>query len=232
MFKRSLMAGAALAALTTSAFAGDIAQPAATLPSLVTKGFQPCQVATAATPLSCSGAYVGAGIAGQGSNADIIGGGINGSVFAGGTVPSFDVGYQYVQGNWLFGAEFDVGYAFNNSASVNALGGGFDGFRLAEVFKVGGNASALLGNQVPITIPPQLANAVLAPYVHISPTQWQFGGAWAAGTGSGAGVEFDFGPRIWGDLRYTYTDFHGAKAVGVTINNDQSLRVSINYKLN
>lgn len=192
----------------------------------------PCQVATATTPLSCSGAYVGVGLAGQGSNADIIGSGINGSVFAGGIVPSIDAGYQYVQGNWMFGAELDLGYSMNNNAVLNGVGNSYNGLRIGEVFKVGGNASALLGNQAPITIPPQLANAVIAPYVHITPVQWQVPGAWAAGTGSGAGAEVDFGPRIWGDLRYTYTDFHGAKAGGIQLQNDQSLRFSVNYKLN
>jgi opacity protein-like surface antigen len=235
MFKRSMIAGAALAALTVSAFAGDIASPAPTLPSLITKGFQPCQVATATTPLSCSGAYIGFGIAGQGSNADIIGSGINGSVFAGGITPSIDAGYQYVSGNWLFGAELDLGYSFNNSVQVNAVGGGFNGLRISEVFKVGGNAAALLGTQQPITIPPQLANAVLAPYGHLDTVQWQLGtgNAWASGLGSGAGVLFDFGPRIFGDLRYTYTNFNSAKTlIGTTIQNDQSLRFSVNYKLN
>lgn len=228
MFKRLIVA-VALVASAMPSFAAD------NLPfaNLIKGSSVPsCQVATTTTPLSCSGAYIGVGLSGQGSNADIVGSGINGSVFAGGIVPSFDAGYQYAAGNWLFGAELDLGYSINNSAKVNGLGGNFDGLRISEVFKVGGNLAGFLGTQAPITIPPQLANAVLAPYAHISPTQWQIAGTWAAGTGSGAGVEFDFGPRVWGDLRYTYTNFNGAKGLdGAVIKNDQGLRFGVNFKL-
>lgn len=197
----------------------------------------PCQVSvpasgtTPATPLSCSGPYVGLGLGGQGSNANIIGNGINGSVFAAGITPSVDIGYQYVQGNWLFGAEFNMAYAVGTKAVVNNVGNGFDGLRLTEVFKVGGNLSGLLGTQAAITIPPQLANSVLAPYVHVGTTQWQLAGSWANGITSGAGVEFDVSPMIWGDLRYTYTNFAAARSGGLVINDDNSLLMTINFKL-
>ena len=65
---------------------------------------------------------MGGGLSGAGSNADIIGSGINGSVFAGGITPTLDAGYQYVNGNWLFGAEFDLGYTVNTNAAVNGVG--------------------------------------------------------------------------------------------------------------
>lgn len=192
----------------------------------------PCTVGTTATPLSCSGFYVGAGLAGQGSNADIVGSGINGSVFAGGMVPSVAGGYQYVSGNWIFGAELDVGYSLGSNLTVNGLGTGTNGFRMTEFFKVGGNLAGLLGNVAPITIPPQLANSVLGVYGGVGSAQWWFGNAIASGTSSGAGVLFDISPRWFGDLRYTYTNFNGAKANGITVNNDQSLRIGLNYKLN
>lgn len=220
--------GAALAALVSSqGEAADITVKAAPVAFA-----NPCTVATASTPLSCSGFYVGAGLAGAGSNADIVGSGINGSVFAGGITPTLGGGYQYVQGNWVFGGELDVGYAVNTNANMNGLGNSFNGFRITEDFKVGGNLAAILGTQNPITVPASLANSVLAPYAHVGATQWQVPGAWAAGNVSGAGLLFDIGPRTFGDLRYSYTNFNGAKAGGVTINNDQSLMVMINYKLN
>lgn len=212
-------------ALGSAASAADIAMKAPVYSN-------PCVVSTASTPLSCSGFYVGGGLSGQGSNADIIGSGINGSVFAGGMVPSAAFGYQYVQGNWLFGAEFDLGYAVNSNLNVNALGTNMNGIRTTEFFKVGGNLAGLLGTQAPITIPPQLANSVLGIYAGVGPTQWQLPGAWASGTSSGAGVLFDIGPRWFGDLRYTYTNFNSAKVNGITLQNDQSLRVGLNYKLN
>lgn len=200
--------------------------------SAITSGATPCQVGTTSTPLSCSGFYVGGGIGGEGSNADIVGNGINGSVFAGGMTPTLDAGYQYMQGNWIFGAELDVGYTLGTNASVDGVGNNYNGFRVTEFFKVGGNLNGLLGNQAPISIPPQLANSVLGPYVGVGSAEWQLPGGWATGAVSGAGVLFDIGPRTFGDLRYTYTNFNGAKAGGVTLQNDQSLLVTINYKLN
>jgi opacity protein-like surface antigen len=220
-----MLAAAATLTLTAPACAADLAVKALPI------AYAPCTLPTASTPLSCSGFYVGGGVAGAGSNADIIGSGINGSVFAGGITPTVDAGYQYVQGNWVFGAEFDAGYSFKTGADVNGVGNGFNGFRIEEDFKVGGNISGLLGTQSPITIPASLANSVLAPYVHVGAAQWQLPGSWANGNISGAGLLFDISPRIFGDIRYTYTNFNGARAGGVTINNDQSIKVLINYKL-
>lgn len=225
--RNALMASVAAAALSVAA------AQAADLPVKANPfsfASSPCQVATASTPLSCSGFYVGAGLAGQGSNADIIGSGITGSVFAGGITPTIDAGYQYVQGNWIFGAELDVGYSVATAAVINGIGGGFNGFRITEDFKVGGNLSGLLGTQSPITIPASLANSVLGPYVHLGTTQWQLPGAWANGVSSGAGVLFDISPQIFGDIRYTYTNFSAARGGGLTINDDNSVMATINYK--
>lgn len=227
--RKFVIAAAALAA-SGHALAGDL--PAKAKPLAAFAAVAPCTVPTASTPLSCSGFYVGGGLAGQGSNANIIGGGINGSVFAGGMTPTADVGYLYAKGNWIFGAELDVGYSVGTKANANGMGNGFDGFRVSEVFKAGGNLGALLGTQQPITIPPQLANSVLGPYVHVGTTQWQLPGAWANGVSSGAGLLFDIGPRLFGDLRYTYTNFSAARAGGVVINDDNSLMATVSYKLN
>ena len=230
MFKHSILVASAIAAalLSPLARAADLPTKA---PAYV--GFAPCSVATAATPLSCSGFYIGGGLSGQGSNADIIGNGINGSVFAGGMVPSAAVGYKYVQGNWIFRAELDTGYAMASNVSVGAVGGNINGFRFTEFLKAGGNLAGLFGTQVPITVPPQLANSVLGLYVGVGQTQWQLRGAWANGMVSGAGVLFDIGPRWFGDIRYTYANFNSAKTGALTtIQNDQSLRVGLNYKLN
>jgi len=225
---KKLLIAAAAALLSTTALAADLPTKAPVYVPLS----DPCSVATATTPLSCSGWYVGAGLAGEGSNADIIGSGIVGSVFAAGMTPTVDAGYLYAKGNWLFGAEFDAGYSVGTNAVTNGVGNSFNGFRLTEDFKAGGNLSALLGNAAPITIPPQLAAAVIGPYVHVGTTQWQLPGAWANGVVSGAGVLFDIGPRLFGDLRYTYTNFSAARAGGLTINDDNSLMATISYKLN
>lgn len=226
MFKRSLIA---LALLPSLAFAADVNAQAIPVKAPAPA---PCQVATATTPLSCSGLYAGLGIAGEGSNADIVGNGINGSVFAGGMTPTFDVGYQYAKGNWFFGAEADLGYAIGSGATVNGGGSNTNGLRFTEILKVGGNLSALFGTVAPVTIPPQLAAAVISPYGGIGQTQWQLVGAWANGTVGAAGVVFDIGPQWFGDIRYTYTNFNAAQSQGIKINNDQSLMVTFNRKFN
>lgn len=224
---RTLIAIAAFA-LASPAGAADLAVKAL-LPTST-----PCTVATATTPLSCSGFYFGAGIAGEGSNANIIGSGIQGSVFAGGMTPTLDFGYQYAKGNWVFAAEFDVGYAIGSGVSAsNAIGSvsaNTNGIRLAEIIKLGGNLAGLLGTQTPITIPPQLAAAVIAPYVGTGAAQWQLVNAWANGTVGAAGILFDIGPQWFGDLRYTYTSFNGARSQGIVISDDQSLMVTFNRK--
>lgn len=222
---RILAAASCLAMLSSAALAADL--PVKAVPFVASS---PCQVATASTPLSCSGWYLGGGLAGQGSNADIIGSGIVGSVFAAGITPTFDAGYQYIQGNWLFGAELDIGYSVGTNATINGIGNGFNGFRIGEVFKAGGNLAALLGTQTPITVPASLSNSVLAPYVHVGTTQWQLPGAWANGISSGAGIEGDIGPHLFWDLRYTYTNFSAARAGGLLINDDNSVLGMINYK--
>lgn len=225
--RTNLLALVALAAaLPLSAYAADLPPAfAKAIPFLPTAA--PCTVETATTPLSCSGGYVGGGIAGQGSNANIIGSGVQGSLFAGGMTPTFDAGYQYAKGNWFFAGEFDVGYAMGTNGTAAPV----NGFHFTELFKIGGNLSALLGNQVaPITIPAQLANAIIAPYAGVGQAQWQLANAYANGTVGAAGVVFDIGPQWFGDLRYTYTDFSAAKSKGITINNDQSLMLTANYK--
>jgi hypothetical protein len=230
MKMKKLLLSCAAVLIATSAMAADLTAVKAINKSA--SFTDPCTIASASTPLSCSGWYVGAGLAGQGSNANIVGNGLTGSVFAGGMTPTLDAGYLYAKGNAIFGVEFDAGYSIGTNAVVNGLGNSFNGFRITEDFQAGGNLSALLGSQVPITIPPSLANSVIGPYVHVGTAQWQLPGAWANGIVSGAGVFFDIGPRLFGNFKYTYTNFSSARAGGLIINDDNSLMISINYKLN
>lgn len=203
-----------------------------TFPALKAVPAAPCTVATATTPLSCSGWYVGAGIGGAGGNADIIGNGINGSLFAAGITPVTTGGYQYVQGNWLFGAKGILGYDLGSNVTVNGQGSNANGMRALILFEVGGNASALLGNQTPITIPPLLANSILAPYATIGAQWHQLAGTFVNGMASGAGAKFDISPRSFLDLEYIYTNYNGAKSGGLTLNNENLLLLTYNYKLN
>lgn len=226
MRKSVLAIGAMLSLFALPAKAADLPYKA---PSIFSGSA--CQLASASTPLSCSGGYIGGGIGGQGSNADIIGSGIAGSVFAGGITPWLDAGYQYVTGKWILGVELDMGYGLGSTATINGTGTNFNGLRTEILFKAGGNLSSLLGNQVPITVPASLAQALLGLYAGEGVSWWQLVGSnFATGNVSAVGALFDFGPHLFGDLRYEFTNFNGYKFAGTTLNNDQSVKFLLNYK--
>lgn len=190
----------------------------------------PCVVGTTATPTSCSGWYVGAGIGGDGTNANIIGNGINGSVFGAGAMPFVTGGYQYVQGNWTFGVDLKGGYQTSTQTTVNGFGTNANGMRFIEMFRAGGNVAALLGNQQPITVPPLLQNSLLTLYAEVGSAQRQLVGSWANGVASGAGALFDVGPHSFLDLEYVNVQYNGAQTAGQTLNNENLILLSYKYK--
>lgn len=213
--------------LPGKAEAGDLNGPAA-----ITKAISssPCVVGTTATPTSCSGWYVGAGIGGDGTNANIIGNGINGSVFGAGAMPFATGGYQYVQGNWTFGVDLKGGYQTSTQTTINGVGTNANGARFIEMFRAGGNVAALLGNQTPITVPPLLQNSLLTLYAEVGSAQRQLVGSWANGVASGAGALFDVGPHSFLDLEYVNVQYNGAQTAGQTLNNENLILLSYKYK--
>lgn len=222
--KRMILAAAA-ALLSTAAFAADF--PVKTPVAVIGNG---------CTPTSCSGIYVGGGIAGNGTNANIIGNGINNSVFAGGVLPSFDAGYQYAAGNWFFAGEFDAA-AQLSSQVASMVGGSQNGALLMEIVKVGGNLNGLLGTQIPITIPAKLASALISPYVFVGAAQHSLGklpnsGAWATGTASGAGATFDINQNWFVDVRYTNIQYGASQNGSLGFDSQNLIGVSFNYKFN
>lgn len=112
MFKRSIILGAALAALALPAVAADMAVKA-----------QPNIVGTfgGCAPQSCSGWYAGFGILGDGNNADVVGNGVNGSVFSTGGALKVQGGYQLWNGNWFAAIEGSVGYEFTTNATAGII---------------------------------------------------------------------------------------------------------------
>lgn len=190
----------------------------------------PCVVGTTATPTSCSGWYVGGGVGGAGTNADIVGNGINGSVFAAGVMPFVDGGYQYVQGNWMFGLDVKGGYQMANSTTLNGAGSNGNGMFFTEMFRVGGNLAGLLGNQAPVTVPPLLANALLTTGGELGIKQRQLPGVWANGFASGAFAEFDISPKNFLTIEYNYINYNNAKFGGVTLNNESVLLTGFHQK--
>ncbi|MEL7086829.1 MAG: hypothetical protein AAGL98_00055 [Planctomycetota bacterium] len=225
MRKKILVAAFALVASAVHARAADIAAKAPSLPAAA-----PCVVGTTATPTSCSGWYVGAGIAGNGTNANVIGNGINGSVFAAGAMPFVTGGYQYVQGNWTFGVDLKGGYQVGSVAAVNNVNTNANGARFIETFRAGGNVAALLGSQTPITVPPALANSLLTLYAEVGTAQRQLVGGWANGLASGAGALFDVGPTSFLDLEYVNVQYNNASSAGISIPSENLLMLSYKRK--
>ena len=215
----ALLALLFLPAMIDAARASDIASPASSVTA-----------SPACTPLACTGWYVGGGIGGAGSNADIIGNGINGSVFAGGSIPFANAGYQYAQGNWLFGAEGGLGYQLSSSVTINGAGNNTNGMFAYQIFEAGGNVAALLGNSAPITIPPALANALINVYGFVGLAEHQFAGGWASGTASGAGAKFDIGPSSFIDLKYMNVQYGATKTGSLSLSAENLLLVSYEHK--
>jgi hypothetical protein len=186
-------------------------------------------IGSACTPTSCSGAYAGLQIGGNGSNADIIGNGIDGSVFAGGILPSVDFGYLYKNGAWLYGAEVGLGYNLVSNASVNGVGNSENGFFAYQVVKVGGDLGALFGTSSPITVPPELASSLISLYGQIGTAELKLPGTWASGLASGAGGFFDVGPHTFINIDYMSVVLN-SKIPGLNVGNLNIIKAGINYK--
>lgn len=223
-----ILAIAATLFLPTLSRASDLSGPAAITKALSNQ--TPCVVGTTATPTSCSGWYAGGGIGGNGTNANIVGNGINGSVFAAGAIPFVTGGYQYVQGNWMFGVDLKGGYQTSTGQTINGVGTNTNGARFIEMFRAGGNMNALLGNQTPITVPPLLANSLLTLYAEVGSAQHQFANSWANGVASGAGALFDISNNSFLDLEYVNIQYNGAQSAGLTVPSENLLLLSYKHK--
>ena len=209
------------------AFAGDITPPiVAKAPTY--NSYLPAS--TPCTPTSCSGFYVGAFMAGNGTNADIVGNGINGSVFAGGGIPGIDVGYQLANGTYFAAAEAAIGYQVSVATGVNSTtgsaGGNESGIFAQEIFKVGGSLGSLLGTQNPINVPSQLQAALISPYVLVGAVERP----WANGWATGAGATFDLAPQMFLDIRYEYINYGVAGVGALTFNSENLVTVGLNWK--
>jgi len=200
------------------ALAGDIAAPA----PVVTKAI----AASACTPVSCNGFYMGGTFGGSGTNLDIVGSGVNNSIFAGGGVAAFDLGYQWTTPAWFLGLEGAVGGQFNTNSSVNNVSGNASGLLAYQIGKAGGNISALFGSQAPITIPPQLAASQIGAYLLTGAVERQFATGWA----SGAGAEFDVGPHSFVDLKYMHVQYGPSSNGRAQLSNEDLVLVGLNYK--
>lgn len=182
------------------------------------------------TPTNCSGWYAGVNLTGAMTNANVIGNGINGSVAAGGQSIGVQGGYQFANGTWFFGPEFDANYIVNGNSNVT--GGAPSKYRVGEYMKVGTALSNLLNIGGAATvgpgIPAALANSVISPYIIAGAVQSGIGQGWA----TGAGVEFALAAHWFVDTRYTYVNYGGGANVSPTetAKSENLVTVGFNYK--
>lgn len=189
----------------------------------------PAYAVSPCLPTSCSGFYAGVNLTGTMTNANVIGNGINGSVAAGGQSIGVQAGYQFANGAWFFGPEFDANYVVNGNPNVT--GGAPSKYRVGEYLKVGTALSSLLNLPAPTTgspgIPAALANAVISPYVIFGAVQSGIGQGWA----TGAGVEFALAQNWFVDTRYIYVNYGSANVSATeTAKTENLVTVGFNYK--
>jgi len=191
------------------------------LPAVAAADKSPC------TPTSCTGLYIGAGIAGAGTNANIIGNGFSGSVFANGGIPEGDFGWIYADGKALFNVEFDAGYRIGASASVNGQTANFSGWTAQQEVDFGLSLAAFGPQQQPISL--TLPYPLISPYVALGAQESQ-----GVGTGwlTGAGAFFDVSPADFIKVGYQYTSYgNSTAAIGATPKTDQLVFFRWNHKL-
>lgn len=198
MFKRSLLALAAIAAFLSPAAAADLPVKAPTF-------FAPAVCSL----MNCSGWYVGGAVSGNGTNADVLGSGLSQSIFAAGAIVDGHAGYQVWNGNLLFGVEAGVGNQFSNGP-VSAFGSktliGYEGIKLggslAGLFSVAPTTTTTVPGQAPGALPvfSSIANNFMSAYVWLGMIQR---GGYNQGT-TGVGTEYVLAQNWNLDARYTY----------------------------
>jgi opacity protein-like surface antigen len=176
-------------------------------------------------PPICSGFFVGAEIAGSGSNADIIGNGLDGSVFANGGITSFDGGYMFSNGTVYFAAKADVGYEFQSPLQLNNQTGSTAGLLATQCVQLGGSLQGIFGSTPAVNI--TLPLPVISPYGTMCGVEH---GSLGEGWGSGAGVVFDINQNWFANVEYLYLDYGSATNGIATIHTENLVRFGINYR--
>ena len=218
---RSIVVAACLA-LTASmgaAIAADVGSPVRKAPAaLATAG---------CTMTSCSGAYAGVGLAGDGTNANVLGNGLGGSVFAAGMGLDVHAGYQLWNGTYFAAAEVGIGNQFQPTQSIGSLGSTIEGY---EKIKLGMGLSGLLGGSITapstpsqsptaINLPATILGSLISPYVQVG-AQQRHGISQLI---SGVGNQFLIASHWNLDVGYTY-----APAVGA-LSSENKVKIDLNY---
>lgn len=195
--KRALLLSTALL-WPLAAHAADIAvkAPAASQPAVY------------CTLQSCSGIYGGLDILETGGSFNVVSTGLQGLAqndFAMGG----HLGYQFWNGSWFLAGEAGADYGIVQNGQLPGGGntGLWDAYGLA---KVGYSLASVFGlsttGQATPTLPTQLANSLLAPYLIIG--DWTR--PWGSGFASGAGVEALIATNWTISVDYIHVDYNNA----------------------
>jgi opacity protein-like surface antigen len=225
MAKTMLLASVAAFVVASSAFAADLPVKAPPKYKAVPGVGTPCQTG----PTSCTGPYVGAGLAGVASSMNIIGGGLDGSLFAGGGMPQAAFGYLFANGSFLFNVEVDGGYQYNVNANLNGQSGGLTGAMVQEEVDFGISTNTLFQGSTSNPNPFSLSFPLISPYIGAGGVQGNIfkpAGAWE----TGAGVFLDVNANWFIKTGYEYISW-GSSTNGVAQTSGENLVfLRANYK--
>lgn len=191
-------------------------------------------VSSPCSPTNCTGFYAGMNLTGIMTNANVVGNGINGSIAGGGQSIGGQVGYQFANGTWFFGPEFDFDWTVGGTAPA---GGKAPTYLLGEYVKIGTALTNILGLSAPTTtgspgVLSQLSNVVISPYLIFGAAERSWGTGWA----TGAGVEYSLSNNWFLDTRYTYINYANTAGSTSTLTttstatSENLVTVGINYK--
>ncbi|MCK3777614.1 porin family protein [Ensifer sesbaniae] len=204
MIRNVLVAIAAAAAFTQTAMAADLAQPA-----------EPPPVVETPPVFVWTGGYVGLQGGGGWLNGDFSApGGSASEDFNGGFLGAF-AGFNYQQGDWVYGIEGDVNYNWNDksvdvggtSAEVGTDVSGAIRGRVGYVL----NDKALLYGAGGWTVTRGFVDVP-----GVSKEKETFNG-WTIG----AGVDYSFTDNVFGRAEYRYNDYGDKDIGGVNVDLDQ-----------
>ena len=172
----------------------------------------PALSAPICTISQCSGWYLGGNVVNTGGNFDVVGSGLTG-LASNGLMFGGQAGYEFWNGSWFAAAELDAEYditsnmpaggglGFGNSGQY-ALGGQVKlGYALANLFGAGATGSAAP------TLPQQLANALISPYIAVG--AWDR--PWGVGLATGAGVQALIATNWTLDAEYLHINYNNAQ---------------------
>ena len=181
-----LLALLASIGMLASAFAGDINNPTSAYAMKAPVYVPPAAPCNAA---ACTGAYLGAELAGSGSGVNVLN---LGELNAGGTSMGVNGGYQFWNGTYWLGVKAKVDYQVAQPAN-SIVGASFSNKIFAfEGAEMGANVAQVLGTVAPITLNGILQNAV--PTVLIGACQ---NGSALKGYCVGAGAHFFIPNSRW-----------------------------------